>query len=84
MTRCGVNGCPNEGSIVVPVGPDVPRIAVDEDGEPYFDVSLDDPPVTYVTGRACAEHVGVVKMALRERHQPHRQAMREGRPWPVR
>ena len=77
---CDVPGCPNEGSIAIPVGPDTQPVAIDDQGEPYFDVSLDDPAPAYVTGHACPEHIEVVKLALRERHQPRRQRLNEGRP----
>ena len=81
MTRCDVPGCPNPGNIRVPVGPDIPpHLTVDEDGEPVYAYAIDDPAPTYVVGNTCQDHIEIVKAALRERHQPRRQAMREGRP----
>jgi len=77
---CDVPGCPNEGTVNVPVGPDTPRVITGEDGQPEFDVSLDDPAPTYVVGHSCPDHVDVVRLSLRERHQPRRQRLREGRP----
>lgn len=78
---CDYPGCGRKVDLVrIPVGPDRSRLAADDDGEPYFDVRLEDKPPTYVTGTACKEHIYVVRRRLMEQHQPRHVASREGRP----
>lgn len=77
---CDVPGCPNAATIRIPVGPDAPRMTLDADGEPVFDVRLTDPAPVFVVGNSCQAHVEIVRAALRERYQPRWQRIREGRP----
>lgn len=76
--RCDLPGCDRPATVKIPVGPDLPRL-VEIDGEVYEEFDPDRPPV-FIEGCSCTDHVDVVRLALRERHQPAYQRLHEGRP----